>query len=96
MLNVGAQNATWWNFPMPQDEASGRELGLVFCYASPWSSERLVVVQSGPLWGAFLPFNHRWDLLPDWAVFAPGRAAPDSTNQTLAAGFFGRNWELSP
>lgn len=95
MLDVGAQNATWWNFPAPVDP-SPHQLGLIFCYASPWSPERVVVVQSGPLWGAHLPFNHKWDLLPDWAVFSQARDASDSTNQTLAAGYFGRNWELKP
>ena len=94
LVDVGA-NAVWWNYP-PTVEASPRELGLVFCYASPWSSERLIVVQSGPLWGAFLPFNHKWDLLPDWAVYTQNRDASDNTTQTLAAGFFGRNWELKP
>jgi predicted esterase len=74
--------------------AEPRELGLAFCYASPWSAERVIVVQSGPLWGAHLPWNHRWDLLPDWAVFAPDPDPLDSTNRTLAAGFFNRNWEL--
>ena len=94
LVDVGA-NAVWWNYP-PTAEPNRRELGLVFCYASPWSSERLVVVQSGPLWGAFLPFNHKWDLLPDYAIYTQNRDASDNTNQTLAAGFFGRNWELKP
>ncbi len=94
LVDVGA-NAVWWNYP-PASESRPRELGLLFCYASPWSSKRLIVVQSGPLWGTYLPFNHKWDLLPDWAVYSQRRDASDNTNQTLAAGFFGRNWELKP
>jgi len=94
LVDVGA-NAVWWNYA-PAPEPSPRELGLAFCYASPWSSERLIVVQSGPLWGTYLPFNHKWDLLPDWAVYSQRRDPSDNTNQTLAAGFFGRNWELKP
>ena len=74
---------------------AGENLGLQLCYASPWSREHLIVVQSGAPWGDFLPDNHKWDLLPDYIVFTPQRAT-DDTNVTLEAGFFDHNWQLAP
>ncbi len=73
---------------------AGVPLGLQMCYASPWSAQRMIVVQSGVAWGEFLPVNHKWDLPPDYIVFSALREPSDGTNQTLAAGFFDTNWQL--
>ena len=72
----------------------GVPLGLQMCYASPWSPQKMIVVQSGAPWGEFLPINHRWDLQPDYIVFSARREPSDNTNQTLAAGFFTTDWKL--
>jgi hypothetical protein len=63
-------------------------LGLQMCIASPWSSERRIVVQSGLPWGRALPTNHKLDLLPNFIVY-DGRIEPqDLTNRAFAAGWW--------
>jgi hypothetical protein len=85
------------------------EIGLQFCYPSPYDARRMVVVQSGLAWGERfqakneLPDNHKFDLIPDYIVFdsstEPGAAEhlfdfTDETNRALLAGFFDGNWQL--
>jgi acetyl esterase/lipase len=80
------------------------EIGLQFCYPSPFDARRMVVVQSGLFWGEHLPPNHKLDLLPDYIVFdntiEPGAQinhrfdTADQTNRALEAGFFDGNWQL--
>ncbi len=82
-----------------------KEIGLQFCYASPFDARRLVVVQSGLFWGDHLPANHKFDLLPDYIVFDGSIEAgaqtdhfdlTDQTNHALACGFFDGKWQLAP
>jgi hypothetical protein len=71
-----------------------RNHGMQLCYASPWSKERMIVVQSGAIWGASLPVNHKLDLLPDYIIFDRTIDPSDKTNHALHAGFFDRFWQL--
>jgi hypothetical protein len=64
------------------------------CYPSPFGEGRMIVVQSGVYWGAALPVNHKFDLLPDYIVFDDTYDSSDSTNNALAAGYFDHNWKL--
>ena len=78
---------------------SGKNIGVVFCYPSPFSAERMIVVQSGYYWGGALPVNHKWDLLPDYIIYSDNINNEESrrdeikTNHALAAGFFDHHWK---
>jgi hypothetical protein len=54
----------------------------------------MIVVQSGTYWGAALPVNHKFDLLPDYIVFNDTFDLSDATNNAMAAGYFDNNWQL--
>jgi predicted peptidase len=77
-------------------EYSKENVGLVMCYPSPWSRERMIVIQSGLFWGSALPLNHKFDLLPDYIVFDDSFDTSDNTNRALAAGYFDNQWQLEP
>lgn len=68
-------------------------IGLRMTWKSPWNSARLIGVCSGQNWGETLPFNHIWDLIPDYIVYN-SQTETDGTNRALEAGFFDGNWEL--
>ena len=81
------------------------EIGVQFCYPSPFDARRMIVVQSGLFWGEQLPANHKLDLLPDYIVFdntiEPGAQTDhfdltDQTNHALACGFFDAKWQFAP
>ncbi|HEX8551555.1 MAG TPA: alpha/beta hydrolase-fold protein [Abditibacteriaceae bacterium] len=69
-------------------------VGVIFCYPSPFDARREIVVHSGIPWGTTLPENHPFDLQPDYLVFTPEIDAQDKTNVTLEAGFFDGAWQL--
>ena len=71
-----------------------KDIGLIFCFPSPFDARRMVVVHSGEGWGAELPLNHRFDLQPDYLVFTQGIDAQDKTNIALEAGYFDNAWQL--
>jgi len=70
--------------------------GLSMVYPNPLAPDRYVVVNSGPVWGADLPVNHKYDMLPDFIVFTQA-VAQDGTlsNEAVCAGFFDQRWQLS-
>ena len=70
-------------------------LGVQLCYPSPFSQERMVVVQSGVFWGNSLPINHKFDLLPDYIVYDSSVDPSDSSNRAVTAGYFDGNWKLT-
>jgi acetyl esterase/lipase len=72
----------------------GDKTGLQFCYPSPFSSERMIVVQSGYPWGEALPVNHKYDMLPEFIVYTDQTDFTDNTNAALLAGFFDDTWHL--
>jgi predicted esterase len=71
-----------------------QNIGLQMCYPSPFNNARMIVVQSGIAWGAKLPVNHKFDLLPDYIIFDSTIDATDQTNQALRAGYFNHQWQL--
>lgn len=71
------------------------EIGVIFCYPSPYDARREIVVHSGAAWGAALPVNHKFDLQPDYMVFTGEIEPQDHTNRALEAGFFDNAWQLT-
>jgi len=69
-------------------------VGLRMVWKSPWSPNRLIVVQSGTWWGEELPVNHKLDLLPDYIIYSDQTIASDSTNRPFEAGWFDGDWKL--
>jgi predicted esterase len=74
--------------------------GLLYIYPSPLEgagSSSSVVVAAGVSYGAQLPTNHKYDLIPDFILFAD-RADSDGTgtNAPVIAGFFDGKWQLKP
>ena len=56
---------------------------------------KLAVIQCGLHWGAGLPYNHKYDFLPDYIVYTDERDQ-DGSNSALCAGFFDKEWALDP
>ncbi|HEX8237445.1 MAG TPA: prolyl oligopeptidase family serine peptidase [Abditibacteriaceae bacterium] len=81
-------------YRLNKEKFTADNLGLVLCYPSPFSNGRMIVVQSGTYWGAALPVNHKFDLLPDYIVFNNTFDISDATNNAIAAGYFDNNWQL--
>jgi hypothetical protein len=77
-----------------KEKFAAKDLGLVLCYPSPFAAGRMIVVQSGTYWGAALPVNHKFDLLPDYTVFDNTLDLSDATNNAVVAGYFDHNWQL--
>ena len=73
---------------------NGKQVGLQFCYPSPFDAARMIVVQSGIYWGGALPVNHKFDLLPEYIVYENETEFSDQTNRALVAGFFDDDWNL--
>jgi hypothetical protein len=74
--------------------------GLMYIYPSPLAppnSGRYVVVCTGVNYGQSIGANHKFDLLPDFLLFAD-EADTDSTgtNKAWCAGFFDGQWKLDP
>lgn len=70
-----------------------RDCGLFMVRPSPWSTNRLAIVQCGLAWGERLPDNHRFDFLPDYIIYTRD-SDRDGSNTALCAGFFGPQWDL--
>lgn len=62
--------------------------GVWLAVPSPFGRRRTVVVQCGEPWGAVLPPNHRYDLLPDVLVYTP-EAGRIGLNRPVAAAHVG-------
>jgi pimeloyl-ACP methyl ester carboxylesterase len=73
--------------------------GLMYLFPCPLADAReprSVVICTGIPYGQDVAINHKFDLLPDFLVYAPQRAE-DSTgaNQPVCAGFFDGLWHLN-
>ncbi|HVF11148.1 MAG TPA: prolyl oligopeptidase family serine peptidase [Abditibacteriaceae bacterium] len=82
-------------YRLGSEKFAATDIGLQFCYPSPFDARRMIVVQSGLYWGEALPINHKLDLLPDYIVYSSQRNITDDTNHDLAAGFFDGNWQIA-
>lgn len=67
--------------------------GFLMTCPNPLNPARLLLVQTGEFWGSALPINHKFDLLPDFIVYAP-TPEYDGTDQFLVAGFLNNNWRF--
>ncbi len=72
---------------------TGDNLGMVLLTPHPLSDQRLLLWWSGQPYGAGLPVNHQFDLLPDVLVYNEQQDT-DATNQFLVGGFFDQDWRL--
>lgn len=71
------------------------EVGLVLTYPNPLAPERYLLIMNNLSWGAGRTNNHRFDLLPDFAIFGPEALPGMGINRFLAAGFFDERWRYS-
>ena len=71
-------------------------LGLSVIYPNPLAPGRCVVINSGPVWGRQVSWNHKYDMLPDFIIFrdAPAKDGTDANDHVLA-GFFDQHWKLN-
>ncbi len=86
-------------FDETEADVNGRRIplagrGLAFCYPDPDRPGIMLAVFSGHPYGEHMSFNHKWDFLPDFLVFAPERDA-DDTNRPIVAGYFDSEWRFS-
>jgi len=72
--------------------------GLGFCaiYPNPEAPAHYAVIIDGRYYGTSLPFNHKWDLAPDYIVFGEATDAYDGTPTALLAGHFDAQWRYDP
>ncbi len=74
--------------------SDGKNVGLRMVWRSPWAPARLLGVCSGAWWGATLPVNHKWDLLPDYLLYAGDAHNLDGTDTAVVGGNFDGDWKL--
>jgi len=73
-----------------------REVGLLLTYPNPLAPDRYILIYHGIPWGKGRSENHKFDLLPDFAVYTREALQPIGINRYLAAGFFDEFWRYSP
>jgi hypothetical protein len=70
--------------------------GLSMIYPNPLAPNRFVVINSAVPWGRQLPGNHKYDMLPDFIIFADAKSEDQAeANKFVCAGFFDQHWRLS-
>ncbi|MBE7465127.1 MAG: prolyl oligopeptidase family serine peptidase [Planctomycetes bacterium] len=71
--------------------------GILYTFPNPLegaSPESSIVIAAGEPYGAQLPENHKWDLVPDFIVYLPEKDHDGTgTNKPLLAGFFDGKWK---
>lgn len=70
-----------------------KKLGLVLVYPNPLNQSRYILIYDGVLWGKGLPINHKFDTLPDFAIFTE-ELESDGANEIVCAGFFDTHWRV--
>jgi acetyl esterase/lipase len=70
--------------------------GLMLTYPNPLAPDRYVLVCHGIPWGEGRSPNHRFDLLPDFALYRAESLPGIGINRYLAAGLFDANWQYDP
>jgi hypothetical protein len=76
-------------------EFRNTDLGLVLAYPNPLSPERYILIYNGLPWGGSRSKNHRFDLLPDFAIYTADAIPNIDANRFLAAGLFDEHWQYS-
>lgn len=69
--------------------------GLIMTQPNPLYPNRYVLIYAGKHWGAGRSSNHKFDCLPDFAVFTDAVVEPVGYNAYKAAGLFDSNWTYS-
>lgn len=90
------------SFTVGEQTFGSDDVGLAMIYPNPLNAERYVVVYSGQPWGEGLPFNHKFDLLPDYIIFSSeyesglisAPYAGRGPNKHVCAGLFDANWKV--
>ena len=70
--------------------------GLVLTYPNPLAPDRYVLICRGIPWGSGRSPNHRFDLLPDFALYGTETLPGMGINRYVAAGLFDANWQYDP
>ena len=70
--------------------------GLLLAYPNPMAPGRYVLVCHGLPWGEGRSANHRFDLLPDFALYRAEAVPGIGINRFLAAGLFDADWQYDP
>ncbi len=79
---------------LPGGKVLRREkLGVLLTYPNPRAPCRYVLVYHGIPWGKGRSQNHRFDFIPDFAVYTEETIPALGINRFLAAGLFDENWE---
>lgn len=71
----------------------GDELGCFLLVPHPLRAGGLICWSSGEAYGAALPYNHKYDLIPELLVYHR-EADWDGCNKFLLGGFLGWDWQL--
>ena len=72
-----------------------KKYGLWMIYPNPEAPDRYVVINCGAHWGRGVPENHKYDMLPDFIVYADQKADDKTESDAhVCAGFFDQNWRL--
>ncbi len=69
-----------------------RDLGLIMTAPNPLAPERYVLIYNGVHWGEGRSPSHRFDRLPDFAVYTAETMPNTGINRYLATGFFDQRW----
>lgn len=67
-------------------------LGVLLTYPNPRAPCRYILVYSGIAWGEGRSKNHRFDFIPDFALYSHETIPALGINRFLAAGLFDENW----
>jgi hypothetical protein len=78
---------------LPDGRAFDRDkVGLVMAYPNPLAPHRYVMIVAGIPWGTARAANHKFDLLPDFALFTDEIVPAMNINRFVAAGLFDEQW----
>ncbi|MBS3761997.1 MAG: prolyl oligopeptidase family serine peptidase, partial [Planctomycetes bacterium] len=77
-------------------EYETKKYGFWMIYPNPLSPGNYVVLNAGIPWGQNLPYNHKYDLIPDFIVYTDEVSDEiEWCNKYLCAGFFDQRWQVS-
>ncbi|MBN1808880.1 MAG: prolyl oligopeptidase family serine peptidase [Planctomycetes bacterium] len=72
----------------------GRNEGYIITYPSPFAEHRYVALCGTAEWGGNLSANHKYDFVPDVAVFRCGDGGFQQSDEYIMAGFFDSAWRV--
>ncbi len=72
------------------------DTGVILTHPNPLAPQRYALVYAGLPWGAGRSRNHKFDCIPDFAIFTAETVPPIGHNHYLAAGLFDADWRYAP